>query len=140
MILAAVLVLAMSNSYSYMIGSKHEDARWTAKITAERLAATEKARAIESKMQEATNAAINYQQGQVATVRRNLNIALNSLRNRPERPANVPDHPRSDCEGANGPELAGEHARFLARYAALAAEQDVSLAACYTYADTVIRK
>lgn len=137
LILAVVVAFALNGFYWHAKGSNSADERWTAKITAERLAATEKARATEKSWQGAVNALTKHHQAQTAGVRRNLDLALNSLRNRPERPATLPQTARVGCEGANGPELAGEHARFLARYAALAAEQDAGLQACYTYADSL---
>lgn len=137
LILAAVLVLALSNAYSYMSGSKHESARWAAKITAERLAATEQARATEKTWQEAANAAAKQHQTQIAGVRRNLDIALDGLRNRPERPINLPATARTGCEGGSGAGLYREDGEFLAREAARADEIRAGLAACYTYADTL---
>jgi hypothetical protein len=59
------------------------------------------------------------------------------LRSRPVRADRVPGDPAATCKGASGAELAREHAGFLVRYAARAAEQDAALAACYDAYDAV---
>lgn len=137
LILAVVIAFALSNAFSYMKGSKNESTRWEAKITAERLAATEAARAKETMWQGVVNETAKNYETKVAGVRRALDTAVDSLRNRPERPRDLPDHPRIDCAGATGAELSREDSEFLVREAARADEIRAGLEACYAYADAV---
>jgi hypothetical protein len=126
-ILLAVLAAVGAWAHGYGAGKDKVQAKWDqAVLAAERAAAAEKdrLREAEDKLRSAHAQALDR-------TNRRLDAALDGLRNRPERPVGVPETPRSTCEGANGPELAGEHARFLARYAALAAQQDAALTACY---------
>lgn len=61
---------------------------------------------------------------------------LDSLRNRPETrelPASAPSG--ASAAGATGSGLAGPDARFLTRYAAIAARQQTALAECYAVLD-----
>jgi hypothetical protein len=139
LILAVVLAFALSNAFSYMQGSKNESTRWEAKITAERLAATEAARAKEIMWQGVVNETAKNYETKVAGVRRSLDTALDSLRDRPERPRDLPAAARADVKDCNGAELARSHAEFLERYAAAAATQDAGLDACYAWADTISR-
>lgn len=139
LILAVVVAFVLNGFYWHAHGSNAADARWSAKITAERLAATEAARAKETMWQGVVNETAKNYQAKVAGVRRNLDVALDSLRDRPERPGNLPDHPRADCAGASGAELSGADAEFLAREAARADEQRAGLDACYAWADAIRR-
>jgi hypothetical protein len=75
----------------------------------------------------------------LAGVRRNLDAALNGLRDRPERPEHLPAAARADCKDANGAELARSHAAVLERYAAAAAIQDAALVACYGVLDATAK-
>lgn len=61
---------------------------------------------------------------------------LARVRNRADS-RNVPENPATDCQGANGFELSKIHARFLTKYAAIAARQNAALKACYSYADSL---
>ena len=139
LILAVVIAFVLNGFYWNAHGSNASDTRWTAKITAERLAATEAARAKETMWQGVVNETAKNYQVKLAGVRRTLDTALDSLRDRPERPRDLPDHPRPDCAGATGAELSGEDSRFLAREAARADELRAGLDACYAYADTLRR-
>lgn len=140
LILAVVIAFVLNGFYWNARGSNAADTRWSAKITAERLAATEAARAKETMWQGVVNETARNYQAQVAGVRRTLDIALDSLRDRPERARDLPDHPRPDCAGATGAELSGPDARFLASEAARADELRAGLDACYRYADTLTGK
>jgi hypothetical protein len=103
--------------------------------------ATEKAvkDALEAEREQRTKLDENTrkQHEQVTAINAALELELERLRARPNRPVGMPETPRVDCEGASGPELGREHAEFLARYAALSAKQDAALEACYRYADDI---
>lgn len=135
--LAVVLAFVANGFYWNAHGSNAADARWTAKITAERLKATEAARVKETMWQGVINETSKQYLARIAGIRGNLDVALNGLRDRPERPGNLPDHPRTDCAGATGAELSGPDARFLASEAARADELRAGLGACYAYVDAV---
>jgi len=138
-ILAAVLFLAVTNAWTWAKATNIADTKWTAKIQTERAKAEADARATEQRQQEAANAITRRHTAEVSTVRRNLELALDSLRNRPERPAGLPETARADHQGCNGAELAGSHASILERYAAAAAEQDAALTACYGVYDAIAK-
>jgi hypothetical protein len=137
LILAVVLAFVANGFYWNAKGSNSADTRWTAKIEKERADSFKAARDTERKLQEAYDAATKKQAARLAGVQRTLDTALDSLRDRPERPAGVSEAPRSGCEGANGAELSGAHGRFLARLAALAGRTDAGLEACYSAVDAV---
>ena len=134
-ILATVLAFVLNGFYWNAKGNNSADARWTAKITAERLQATEAARAKETMWQGAVNETARNYEVKMAGVRRNLDTALDGLRDRPERPVDLPATARTDHKDCNGAELARRHAEFLERYAAAAAGQDEALIACYKNVD-----
>lgn len=132
-ILLVVLAGFGAWAHGYDAGKDKVQAKWdAANAEAARAAAEEKDRLRKAEDQLRTN----HAQALAATNRR-LDAALDELRKRPERPPGVSEAPRPTCQGANGPELAGQHARFLARYAALAAEQDAALQACYASLDAL---
>lgn len=137
LILAVAIAFVLNGLYWHANGSNAADTRWTAKITAERLAATEAARAKEAMWQGVVNETARNYQAQVAGVRRHLDTALNSLRDRPERAASLPDHPRADCAGGTGTELSRPDAEFLVREAARADELRAGLETCYAFADAL---
>lgn len=139
LILAVVLAFVANGFYWNAHGSNAADTRWTAKITAERLAATEAARKQEETWQGVVNATSKAYLTRIGTVRGNLDVALNGLRERPERPGNLPETARTDVKDCNGAELARSHAEFLERYAATAATQDAALNACYGVLDAVAK-
>lgn len=136
--LAAVLILAITNAYSYVKGGRSADTRWTAKIQTERAEAEAAARATEHRHQEQANAIAKRHATEVSKIRGALDIALDSLRDRPERPAGLPDAGRPDCAGGTGAELSGADARFLAGEAARADEVRAGLQACYEHIDAMI--
>lgn len=112
-------------------------ARITENIAAQREQAATQARATERAQQENVNEALRAQSKALADINRRLAHDIDRLRQRPERPAGVPEAARPACEGANGAELGGGHAIFLARFAALAARYDAALATCYQTLDGV---
>lgn len=140
MILAAVLFLAVTNAWTWAKATNVADTKWTAKIQTERAKAEAEARATEQRQQEAANAIARRHNAEVSTVRRNLDLALDSLRNRPDRPAaGMPEAAQADCEGGTGAELFRTDAEFLAREAARADEQRAGLDACYRHVDTAMK-
>lgn len=140
MILAAVLFLAVTNAWTWARATNIADTKWTAKIQTERAKAEADARATEQRQQEAANAITRRHTAEVSTVRRNLELALDSLRNRPERPAvGMPEAARADYKGGTGAELFRADAEFLAREAARADEQRAGLDACYRYIDAAMK-
>lgn len=140
LLLAVGIAFVLNGFFWFAKGVKSEDTRWTAKITKERLAATEAARETEAMWQGVVNGTAKNYEAKVAGVRRSLDAALNGLRDRPERPRDMPATTRTDCPGATGAELYRADGEFLAREAARADEIRAGLEACYTYADTVTRK
>ena len=139
-ILAAVLFLAVTNAWTWAKATNIADTKWTAKIQTERATAEADARATEQRQQEAANAITRRHTAEVSTVRRNLERALDILRDRPERPAvGMPEAARADCEGGTGAELFRADAEFLAREAARADEQRAGLVACYGHVDRAMK-
>lgn len=137
LILAVVIAFVVNGFYWHANGVNGENTRWKAKTYQELVAASEAARKQQTMWQGVVNETAKNYDVKVAGIRRNLDTALDGLRDRPERPSNLPATARTDCKNANGAELAGSHAAVLERYAAAAATQDAALVACYTYADKV---
>jgi len=71
--------------------------------------------------------ASEIQLGNIAAVR---DLALDELRKRAPRRADLPDYPRAACAGATGAELSGPDGGFLAREAARADGLRVALGEC----------
>lgn len=139
-ILAALLFLAVTNAWTWAKATNIADTKWTAKIQTERAKAEAEARATEQRHQEAANANSRRHAAEVSTVRRTLDIALDSLRDRPDRHAGgMPEVSRANCAGATGAELSRPDAEFLAREAARADEQRAGLDACYRHIDTAMK-
>ncbi|MFN7881660.1 MAG: hypothetical protein ACK5PF_01400 [bacterium] len=111
-------------------------AKWDAAVAE----SAQKLQAEKDRLREAEDKLRKTHAEEISAVTGRLDAALAGLRNRPPRPVGVPETPRPACQGANGPELAGVHAEFLARYAAQAAKQDAALAACYASLDSVTPK
>ena len=137
LILAVVLAFVANGFFWHAKGSNGADTRWTAKIEKERADATQAARETEKRWQEAANAQTKQHQAKISAVRRNLDVALDGLRDRPERPVDLPATARADCKDANGAELSGANSRFLAGLGARADEIRAGLDACYAYADSL---
>ena len=128
------VLLAITHGYAYMSGSKHKDNEHKAAL----LKAQQEAQEVEQKWQGAANAIVTNLEAKRAVTQRNLDIALNSLRDRPDR--HLPNDPRANCKGASGDELSRADAVFLTRLAARADRIQSALDACYTYADTLTKK
>jgi hypothetical protein len=130
-ILLVVLAGIGAWAHGYDAGKDKVQAKWDAAVAE----ASKKLQAEKDRLRAAEDQLRKTHAEELASVNGRLDAALAGLRNRPPRPAGVPETPRASCQGANGPELAGVHAEFLARYAAQAAKQDAALAACYASID-----
>lgn len=137
LLLAGVLSIAAALAYGDYHGRSEERIRWQAKIEQARAEAVTAALETEREQHGRVYEAINDQYMEQRTIASRLNDELERLRNRPARGDRVPGDAATDCSGANGAELAREHAEFLTRYAARAAQQDAALTACYDYADAM---
>lgn len=137
LILAVVVAFVLNGFYWNAHGSNAADVRWTAKIEKERADASQQARAKEKEMQHGFDDAQRKQAARLADTRRALDLALNGLRDRPERPAGVPGTARPGCEGGTGAELSRGDAEFLVREAARADGLRAGLDACYQAIDSV---
>lgn len=129
-----MILLAISHGYAYMSGAKHKENEHKAEL----LEAQKKAQEIERTWQGAANAIVTNLEAKRAVTQRNLDIALDSLRDRPDRA--MPDDSRAGCKGASGAELSRPDAGFLVREAARGDRLQAALTACYAYADTLRKK
>ena len=137
LILAVVVAFVLNGFYWNAHGSNAADTRWKAKIEQQRADAEAKAREQEKTWQEAANAIVKNQDAKLAATRRNLNDALDSLRDRPDRAPADSKPTGTDCKGSTGAELSREDAEFLTRESSRADEIRIGLEACYEFADKV---
>ena len=137
LILAVVIAFVVNGFYWNAHGHNAENVAWTARIEKERADASEKARSTEKMWQGVVNGTVEEMQKRQTNIRRNLDIALDSLRDRPERAASVSDAPRVACAGGTGAELSRPDGEFLEREAARADEIRAGLVACYEVIDGV---
>lgn len=137
LMLAVVIAFVVNGFYWHASGSNAADTRWTARIEKERAESLIKARANEREMQNAFDTAQRKQAARLADTRRNLDAALNGLRDRPERPIGMPEGARAGCTGGTGAELSRPDAGFLAGEAARADDIRAGLVACYEVMDSV---
>lgn len=137
LIIAVVIAFVVNGFYWNAKGSNAADVRWTAKIEKERADSFKAAREIERNLQEKYDAAAKKQAARLADTRRNLDIALDGLRDRPERAAGVSEGARAGCAGGTGAELSRPDAGFLAGEAARADDIRAGLVACYEVMDSV---
>jgi hypothetical protein len=137
-ILAVVMALAGAFAAGDYHGHRTERTTWHAKVEQARADASEAARQIERKRQEAANAATQKQINELGSINAGLIADIDGLRNRPPRIVRVPAPASPDCAGSTGRELSAEDAGFLVRLAADADRHRAALAACYAYADAVI--
>jgi len=121
----------------YAWGSSAKNNYWLSRINADKAAAVQQALTTERDRQEKANAAIRQQAADQAAINNRLRADLAGLRNRPERATNVSAGSRPACTGANGAELARIDAEFLVQFAAIAADQDAALSACYQVMDSL---
>ena len=92
--------------------------------------AQEEARAKEQAWQDAANATTKAKDDQIRSINARLGAALRELRNRPERPAVVPES-AGTCRSGTGAGLYRPDAEFLAGLAASAARVAAERDACY---------
>lgn len=107
-----------------------------AEYTATALKASEAARAKEQALITQTATITKAKDAKIAAIHSRLVVALDSLRNRPERRDSAAPT-AADCKGANGAELSRLDAGFLAGEAARADTLRAGLEACYTQYDAV---
>ena len=136
-ILAAVLAFVLNGFFWYAKGVGAEDNRWKVKTHAAELKATLQARAKEQMWQETVNGTARNYEIKLAGVRRNLDTALDSLRDRPERPATGGQAAGTGQSCATGTSLCRQDSEFLVREAARADTIRAGLEACYAYIDAV---
>ena len=132
-ILIGVSIVAAAFLYGKEIG---KDLKENEVLKIQNEAATQ-ARKQERETQEKINAGLQEQVNEKNTINANLINDINELQHRQNR--RLSEASTSGCAGTSGAELAREHAGFLVRYAAKAAEQDAALKNCYNYADSVSR-
>lgn len=137
LMLAVVIAFVLNGFYWHASGSNAADTRWTARIEKERADSLNAARAKEKEMQDAFNTAQRKQATRLADTRRTLDAALDSLRQRPERPSGMSDAARAACAGGTGAELSRSDAEFLSREAARGDDLRAGLEACYSAVDAV---
>lgn len=130
-LLGAIILLGVTHGFAFDKGRSYEEGKWQAKVAEQ----TQKARETEQMWQEVVNGTNqNWIAKNAATVR-SLDIALASLRARPDRP--LSGDSKTDCAGGTGAELFRADAEFLARLATRADRHRNALEACYAYADAL---
>lgn len=127
--LGVAVILAVSHGWAYIIGSKHKDNEWKAQVAKQ----AEASRTTEQIWQGVYNEASKQYLARIAVVDSRLRNALDSLRDRPDRP--VPEAPRTDCKGATGAELSRQDGEFLAGEATRADRHRAALETCYKALD-----
>jgi hypothetical protein len=135
LILAVVIAFVVNGFYWNAHGSNAADTRWTAKIEKERADAATAARATEQRWQGVVNETSKHYLTRIAQQRRTLDTALDSLRDRPERPAADAQPAKTDCPCGTGAGLCRQDGEFLTREAARANEIRAGLDACYQVID-----
>lgn len=149
LILVAVLAIGAAAGGGYYTGK--EDGRalvqqaWDkekAEQYAEYAKGQEAARRKEQEMQAAADQLRKDKDAEIRNINARATALANSLRNRPERPAQtsgVPDTART-CTGASGAELARGDGEFLSGYSADAARLDKALDYCIAQYEAVRKK
>lgn len=122
------ILLAVSHGWAYVTGGKHKDNEWKAA----QLLVEQKSRETERMWQGVVNETDKNWKIRAGGIQRNLDTALNGLRDRPSR---LPDEARANCKGTTGRELSESDAEFLVRLAAAADRHRSALEACYEYID-----
>jgi hypothetical protein len=124
------LVLACSHFFAFRTGKAIVRGQWDA----QRVQDEAKARKTEQAWQDTADQTTKAKDDQIRTINRRLNAAIGELRNRPERPAVLPENSGA-CRSGTGAGLFRDDAEFLSRLAAradaVAAERD----ACYGVLD-----
>jgi len=136
-ILAAVLAVVAAAVGGYFKGDHDRNVAWVAQVEKDRGDAERAARATESMWQGVVNGTVSNYDRKVRAIRSDLDDALGRLRDRPDRPAALPEGPRPECQGGTGAELYRADAEFLVREAARADVVRAGLVACYEVLDVV---
>jgi hypothetical protein len=133
-ILGAAILLAVSHGFAFVKGRGWERAGWEAKV------AEQTAKVIETERiwQGAYNEASKSYLTRIRTTDDRLRIALDGLRDRPDRP--MPEAPRADCKGATGAELSRRDAEFLAGVSTRADRIRAGYELCLRSYDTLTHK
>jgi hypothetical protein len=127
--LAAFILMAIAIvTGAYFKGSHDKDSEWKLVIAEQAKQARLKEQDLQQKADDNAKQAIKKQ----ADIQSKLNIALNSLRDRPDR---LPETARAGCKGATGAELSEDDSRFLVIEAARADRIREALAECYAHID-----
>ena len=134
-LLAVVLAFVASNGGSFMYGQHVSDTAWTAKVEKDRADAESSARQQETLWQGVVNGTVKNFSADLDRVGRERDRALRELRQRAERPVDLPEAPRANCAGATGAELSRSDAEFLVGEAARADTIRAGLTACYQVMD-----
>ena len=137
LILGFVLALAGSFVAGDIKGHRAENIKWESRVQKERADAEVAAREKETMWQGVVNGTVRNYETKVAAVVADLDRIAAGLRDRPERPAGVPENPRPACAGASGAELSRTDAEFLVGEAARADRCRAGLEACYQVIDGV---
>jgi hypothetical protein len=121
------LAVAIACGVSYAAG-RYQQYRADEKAHAADMAlAAEKTRELERNAEKVNQRITDAKDKELRSVRARLDVALERLRERPER---LPEAARPACEGATGAELSGRDAAFLERLAARANVIREELKAC----------
>lgn len=149
LILAAVLAIGAAAGGGYYTGKEDGKAliqqAWDkekAEQYAEYAKGQEAARRKEQEMQAAADQLRKDKDAEIRNINARATALANSLRNRPERPAQtsgMPDTARS-CAGASGAELARGDGEFLSGYSADAAKLSAALDQCIAQYEAVRKK
>lgn len=127
--LAAFIVMAIAIvTGAYFKGSHDKDSEWKLVIAEQAKQARLKEQDLQQKADENAKQALSKQ----AAIQSKLNIALNSLR---DRPARLPEAARTQCQGSTGFELSRVDAEFLTKFASDRDSENQALADCYKHVD-----
>lgn len=137
LILATIIAILGAFLAGQRDGITRERTEWAARIEKERAESFKAGLETERNQQEKTNAALKTQAAAMARINTGLRRDLDGLRNRPERPADLPEIARAACQGTTGAELSRPDAEFLVGEAARADEQRAGLDACYQVMDAL---
>lgn len=127
--LAAFIVLGLALlTGAYFKGSHDKDSEWKLVIAEQAKQARLKEQDLQQKADENAKQALSKQ----AAIQSKLNIALNSLR---DRPARLPEAARANCAGSAPTELSRPDAEAFTRFAGDAQLESQALADCYKHVD-----
>lgn len=136
-LLAAALIAAYAGWANHQQGIGYD--RRQAEQTAADLAATKENFLTSERRAVAAAAITKAKDDQVRSINSRLLVALDELRNRPERRSTTANNP-TDCKGATGAELSRPDSEFLERLAARADTIRAGLEACERSYDSLTPK